>query len=340
MTTRADRRTHHPDDALTVRKRAAFAAWHSIDSGAFLFRQINRLTVRMTYLLATLMLCIVSAADFFTGIELMMSPMYAFPCLLMDWRIGRLQAVLYAAGATYVQWLVGTFGGRTYSHASYIYWDILLNIIFYGALIWVVAKLRLALEMERVLSRVDFLTRLANRESLYEVLNLEVQRSRRYGRSLTIISVDCENFKRFNAKRGHTTGDLLLQAIADVLTRKFRNTDIVTRSGDDEFMVVLPETGAQHMEAVLDGLRTQLDNLMLMRGWNLKFSCACSVFVCPPEDLNKVLHLHAKVMASAKANTPDKTAQKVWESQEPPFKSSEFENTAGLPTCLEPPSSF
>ena len=314
---------------MILDKKVIVESWHRIDSGAHLFGQISRLTVRMTYLMATLMLCTVSAADYFTGIELMMSPMYAFPCLLMDWRIGRAQALIYAMGASGVQWLIGTVGGRPYSHASYVYWDILLNIVFYGSLVWVVAKLRLALEMERMLSRVDFLTRLANRETLCEALNLEIQRSRRYGHNLAIVTMDCDQFKQFNEQRGHSTGDLVLQAVADSLLRKFHGTDLVARSGSDEFMVVLPQTPSDQLDAVLNALRTDMDNMMLMRGWTLTFSYACSVFPCPPDEVSKLFRQHANIMQQAKLDGNNTIARRIWEAEEGPFASSALGNLSG-----------
>jgi hypothetical protein len=59
------------------------------------FNRINRLTPRMAYLPATLTLMVIGAADYLTGVELMLSPFYAIPCLLMDWRIGRVPASLW-----------------------------------------------------------------------------------------------------------------------------------------------------------------------------------------------------------------------------------------------------
>ena len=307
-------------------KISAIATWHRIDSGIGLFRRINQLSVSQAYLLSTLMLCCISAADYVTGIELMMSPMYAFPCLLMDWRIGRLQALLYAIAASLVQWLVGTYGGRSYSHPSYIYWDVVLNVVFYGALIWVVAKLRLALEMERLLSRVDFLTRLANRASLYDALKLEIQRSRRYGHSLTLVSIDCDNFAGFNERKGHSTGDLLLQAVADALSHQFRSTDLITRYGGDEFMIVLPETGAQHMDILLAKLRQHLDNLMLLRSWPMSFNLACSIFTYPPEDLSRLMEMHGESVRQGKQQGYNQLVQRVWQDDPELFQASAWDS--------------
>jgi diguanylate cyclase (GGDEF)-like protein len=266
----------------------------------------------MTYLLASLALLVIAALDYLSGVELMMSPFYAIPCLLMDWRIGRVAALMYGLGASYVQWLVGTFGGHPYSNELYFYWDLILNLLFYGALIWIVAKLRFALEMERVLSRGDFLTRVANRKLLHEIVDSEIQRCRRHGHVLTLISVDCDNFKAFNEKYGHSVGDLLLQAVADTLKRTFRGSDRIARSGDDEFTVVLPEMPPEHAVAVLGKLRAQLATLTLLRGWPVTFSIAGSVFVKPDATLDEVMGRHGKVMAQAKAEGRDREVHRIW----------------------------
>jgi diguanylate cyclase (GGDEF)-like protein len=53
---------------------------------------------------------------------------------------------------------------------------------------------------------------------------------------------DLDNFKRFNDKHGHAHGDRLLKQIASLLDQQARDTDVVTRSGGEEFIVVLPAT--------------------------------------------------------------------------------------------------
>lgn len=297
-----------------INKKAVFDFWHRIDTGAFLFNRINRLTPRMAYLLATLALTVIGAADYLTGVELMLSPFYAIPCLLMDWRIGRVPALAYGAWASFVQWLVGTFGGHPYSQEIYFYWDIILNLLFYGALIWIVAKLRFALEMERILSRADFLTRLGNRNLLHQSLKAEVQRCRRYGHGLTLISFDFDNFKAFNERHGHSIGDLLLQATADTLRRNFRGTDFIARSGDDEFTVILPETLAEHAEPVLGKIRKQLETLLLLRGWQVNFSIASSGFVRPAENPDGVLDKHSQLMRQVKGAGKNGLLHRLWEA--------------------------
>ncbi|MGZ3158587.1 MAG: GGDEF domain-containing protein [Burkholderiaceae bacterium] len=270
-------------------KKAFFNIWHRIDSGRFLFNWINRLSVGRTYFLSTLMLVVIALADYFSHVELTMSPWYSFPCFLMDWRIGRKAALAYAIFATVLQLLIGVTGTHAYPNNYYLVADLVLNLGFCLVLIWIIAKFRLALEMENILSRSDFLTRLANRDSLLEGLANEIHRCQRQGNMLTVAMIDFDTFKRFNEKRGHSVGDLLLSATAQLLGDRFRSTDIIARTGDDEFMLILPTSSSDIIESKLHALRKELDNLLLVRGWELTVGMAALVFTAAPESSEQIM---------------------------------------------------
>ena len=271
------------DSSMFWTKRELAALWGRIDSGAFLFNRINRLTERLTYLLANLLLVVIAAADYYSHVELMLSPFYAIPCLLVDWRIGRSPALIYGLIASAIQCLIGTFGGHPYSSNIFFYWDVFVNILFYGFLIWLVAKLRVALEMERALSRVDFLTKLANRKTFQESLDFEYRRCERYGHTLTIVLIDCDNFTALIEERGFSTGDMLLGTVADRVAECFRNTDLMARTGSNEFALILPETAFENSAAKLMKFHEQLAVSTLARGWPVTFSIACVAYGHLPE---------------------------------------------------------
>ncbi|HEY8102448.1 MAG TPA: GGDEF domain-containing protein [Burkholderiaceae bacterium] len=262
-------------------KKAFFNMWHRIDSGRFLFNWINRLTIGRTFFLSTLMLVIVAIADYFSHVELTLSPWYTFPCFLVDWRIGRMSALAYAVFATILQLLIGLTGTHDYPNHYYLAVDLVLNLAFCIVLIWIIAKLRLALEMEIILSRSDFLTKLANRDSLLEGLENEIKRCSRQENTLTVAMIDLDNFNRFNEKRGYSVGDLLLAAIAEELGNRFRSTDIIARTGGDEFTMILPTRSSDIIESKLHLLRKDLENLLMVRGWDITFGMAAIVFVEP-----------------------------------------------------------
>ena len=304
--------------AETTRK--AFYLWHRIDSGAFIFNSINRLPLRTTYLLATLALAVIGLADYATHLELMIAPFYAIPCFLVDWRIGRMPALVYGIFASIVQWYIGTFGGHPYSRDFYLYWDILLNLLFYGVLIWIVAKLRLALEMEQALSRMDFLTRLANRKTFVDALDTQVRKAgagevtSALSPELGILSVQLDRFASFNQQQGYTVGDLALGAVADVMRRSAREDELTGRTDNAEFSIVRWGASEKELEAAMHSLARQMDMLMLMRGWQLTFSIAAARFETTPESAPAAMGKLRVLLDEARMSGKNRSICRTWDA--------------------------
>ena len=104
------------------------------------------------------------------------------------------------------------------------------------------ANLRLR-ESLKVQSLRDPLTGLYNRRFLHDALSRECHDARRHSdRPVALLLLDVDFFKRVNDTSGHAAGDLLLQALAELLGRTFRGGDIACRFGGEEFAMVLTET--------------------------------------------------------------------------------------------------
>ncbi|HLY50867.1 MAG TPA: EAL domain-containing protein [Solirubrobacteraceae bacterium] len=95
-------------------------------------------------------------------------------------------------------------------------------------------------ERLRYLADYDQLTGLYNRRRFEEELKRELARSSRYSYPGAVLSLDLDNFKSTNDFAGHAAGDAVLSAVARVLKRRFRTSDVVARLGGDEFGVLLP----------------------------------------------------------------------------------------------------
>jgi diguanylate cyclase (GGDEF)-like protein len=87
----------------------------------------------------------------------------------------------------------------------------------------------------------DNLTGLYNRHYVQEWFGLELRRAQRHGRPVAAIMLDIDHFKRFNDSFGHGAGDLVLRELAGVLRRSTRGSDVASRYGGEEFLVLLPE---------------------------------------------------------------------------------------------------
>jgi len=108
------------------------------------------------------------------------------------------------------------------------------------------------------LAASDSLTGLHNRRRLLEMLERDVGLARRMRRPLLIAMIDVDDFKSVNDEYGHATGDQLLRAIAATCLRCTRTTDVVGRWGGEEFVLLLPDTGAEGGLILLERLRTEV----------------------------------------------------------------------------------
>lgn len=90
--------------------------------------------------------------------------------------------------------------------------------------------------------RVDQLTGVLNRRGLDDAIVREISRVNRTGGNLTIAMLDVDNFKQLNDTHGHHAGDSALQHLAKVIQETLRPTDVISRFGGEEFVILLPDT--------------------------------------------------------------------------------------------------
>jgi diguanylate cyclase len=126
-------------------------------------------------------------------------------------------------------------------------------------------------ELKRLSSEVstDPLTQIANRRGLVQAFEAERSRSERGGvvagrAGLCVGLLDIDNFKMLNDKLGHGAGDEALKALAQVVTKTLRPTDVVARYGGEEFVVLLPETAVEEGQQILTRLQRSLTGGLFM----------------------------------------------------------------------------
>jgi polar amino acid transport system substrate-binding protein len=108
------------------------------------------------------------------------------------------------------------------------------------------------------LATTDKLTQINNRLQLDKTLDEEIRHFRRYGRPLTLILLDIDNFKSINDTFGHLTGDIALTRLAKLLETHLRETDVLGRWGGEEFLIVCRETDAKGGMALADTLKERI----------------------------------------------------------------------------------
>lgn len=111
------------------------------------------------------------------------------------------------------------------------------------------------------IATTDELTGLHNRRFLLERLESEMSRAKRYGSSVSCILFDLDFFKVVNDMFGYEWGDVLLKKIAEMLSNLARKEDVVTRYGDEEFMVILPDTSEENAFIFAERFRRDVEKM-------------------------------------------------------------------------------
>lgn len=125
-------------------------------------------------------------------------------------------------------------------------------------------ELKLANDSLRELAFRDGLTGLYNHRYFQEILQAELERSKRYEQPVSLLLLDIDLFKKINDGYGHPAGDHVLKMIADCLVKLVRRCDIVARYGGEEFAVILPETGITSAKVLGQRIRRGIEQLEIV----------------------------------------------------------------------------
>jgi diguanylate cyclase (GGDEF)-like protein len=112
----------------------------------------------------------------------------------------------------------------------------------------------------------DPLTGLFNRRYLEEFLETELPRASRNKRSIGVLMIDVDNFKKFNDLFGHDAGDTVLREFGDYLAKFTRRGDVACRYGGEEFVLILPESSLEDAQRRAEELRVSFEQLSIKHG--------------------------------------------------------------------------
>lgn len=169
----------------------------------------------------------------------------------------------------------------------------------------------------KTLSTTDELTGLHNRKYLLERMEQEISRARRYGTALSVLLFDLDFFKVVNDIYGYEWGDVLLRSIADKLKQLIRKEDIITRYGDEEFVVVLPNTSEDNAFLFAERFRKDIERMEFIPAGEeerhpITISGGISTYPCfkdAEEDANTIIRYAEHALYNAKKRGKNKIVQ-------------------------------
>lgn len=122
------------------------------------------------------------------------------------------------------------------------------------------AEKEIILANQRLLNmaNTDPVTNLINRRIMMNKIEAEKEKVDKGGKPFSVIMVDIDNFKQINDEYGHDGGDFVLVSLAEKISISLRKTDLVSRWGGDEFLLLLPETDLLNSQAVAEKVRERI----------------------------------------------------------------------------------
>jgi diguanylate cyclase (GGDEF)-like protein len=259
-------------------------------------------------LLAAGMIALIGRLDFATGFETSVIILYLLPITLVAWVAGPWWGVIASAASAVLSLIGDSLAIAGSGNPLVPYWNAAVQFSVFALFALALAALRASLAREHRASRVDFGTGLSNWRAFYESAEAELARVRRFGRSLTLVYMDCDDFKNINDTLGHAEGDRVLRTVADSLLATTREIDTVARLGGDEFVVMLPETGPEAAERAVERMRRSLLEHAGAAGTAVTVSMGAATFREPPDSLDEMIRAADRLLYEAKSAGGDRAA--------------------------------
>ena len=134
------------------------------------------------------------------------------------------------------------------------------------------------------LATTDPLTSLPNHRALVAALDTEIARARREGEPFALLFLDIDHFKSVNDTYGHSVGDAVLAEFAACVRVCLREDDILGRWGGEEFLALLPSTGADEALLIGERVRAAIAGHPLAAQDGLTMTCSIGAAACPPQE--------------------------------------------------------
>ena len=159
-----------------------------------------------------------------------------------------------------------------------------------------------AMKEIRDLANNDSLTGIPNRAYFMRQAEYLFERAKR-GEDLTIFILDVDNFKKFNDKYGHHTGDEVLKIVANTIKNSVRKVDVVARYGGEEFAIVLPNA-KDNSQIVAERIRKKIKSTKFLE--TITVSIGVSHFGSGGKSVSEILNTADKALYRAKNTGKDK----------------------------------
>jgi diguanylate cyclase (GGDEF)-like protein len=167
---------------------------------------------------------------------------------------------------------------------------VLLTLFLGAAGVIIIKRVR---HLQNILLRqatTDFLTGLPNRRHFMELAEREFARAMRYGKPFALVVADLDFFKKINDTYGHHVGDDILRKFSEICTITLRNSDVIGRTGGEEFAFLLPNTSLSEAQGIFERLKNSIETYDAEVGLAVpvRFTASFGLTILSPEDTGMI----------------------------------------------------
>jgi diguanylate cyclase (GGDEF)-like protein len=252
------------------------------------------------------LLALLAWIDYMTG-DYSLIIFYLIPVSMVAWFVNRPSGMLFCLLAVATRFAVNEASSSlSHQNTALHYWNEGIELLFLLIMSLLFSALRQNLDSEKILANSDPLTGALNRRAFFDITEYELNRSRRYGHATTIAYIDLDNFKGINDRLGHAVGDSLLISVTKTISSNIRSTDILSRFGGDEFVILLPETQSESAATFLKKIHNQLNQAMAAKNWPVSFSIGAVTYPKSPPGVEEVIKKADMLMYEVKRSGKDR----------------------------------
>ncbi|MBL4798905.1 MAG: GGDEF domain-containing protein [Oleispira sp.] len=176
-----------------------------------------------------------------------------------------------------------------------------------------ITERKLETEHLRQLAQYDQLTKIPNRNLLFDRISHLVDQYGRNKSPFSLLYFDLDQFKQINDHYGHSVGDSVLQEVAKRISLSIRKSDTIARIGGDEFVLLLENTHKESdIATVIESLSQAIHNDMSINGTTLNVRCSIGSAIFPTDGKNsdQLLSFADKGMYQAKKSAIEERYRK------------------------------
>ncbi|MBI5778084.1 MAG: diguanylate cyclase [Planctomycetes bacterium] len=255
----------------------------------------------LVFILGLLVIAVIHIIDYSSVKGMVFSPFYLLPIYLATWFVGTWAGIVMSVVSS-ISWLVHDVNeGYAYAGPVITYWNMVARLLLYFIVTHILSALKASLHHERRLARSDNLTGVSNNLDFTEITANMMARANQEKKPLSVAFLDVDDFKSINDRFGHSAGDKLLRLAAEAIRKNIRPTDLVSRNGGDEFVILIADSGADEAREIVQRVNRGLLSAMKENKFDTTFSIGLVTCNTMPCSLDEMLKLADNLMYQAKA---------------------------------------